>query len=89
MPQRQRLDVLWHGTVVDVDGDIAHVEIPRLAAGFRVKVTVSEGWWSSTVHTSTNSLHSHTVASPLAIGDDVIVGFLEGNVELAVILGRR
>lgn len=91
MPAK-RFDHAWQGEVVQILGaGAAIVKIPRLTGSQGgVKCRVAEGWWTPAEITATAGpdLHAHGIFRPLAKGDQVIVQFLEGRDELAVITGR-
>lgn len=79
----------WRGTVSKVDGSRLFVTIPRLSPGRQYgPVEVGDGPWTSTTGPGGSDGHTHPSGTPLAVGDRVLVGFVEGNVDDVVVITR-
>lgn len=78
---------VWRGRVTRVVDGLVYVTVPRLSPGRQYgPAIVAQGPWS--VHTGTANGHTHPPLIPLAPGDRVLVGFIEGNPDDLVVLAR-
>lgn len=84
---RDRYGLLWRGRVTRITAPWAWVEIPALAKGYDFGPCDLRGLGHDT-NAADDSGHTHTVDSPTAVGDAVIVGFIGGDPEDPVILRR-
>jgi hypothetical protein len=82
---------VWRAVVTRATGGV-WVEIPRLNPGRSYgPCDIVEGLWTParvTGNTATTPAHTHDVGADLAVGDRVVVGFLEGRPDDVVVLGR-
>lgn len=91
MPPRAPLPANCRGVVWEILGaTTVKVEIPHLniRGSHSITATVAEGWWSPNEVTAVADLHSHGIGNPLAVGDAVVVAFLDGYIEKATVTGR-
>jgi hypothetical protein len=90
-PRPGRADGIWRGEVTRVDGLLAFVMVPRLSGRREYgPVEVAEHPGTPGLSTGVADLHSHPLSTaPLAKGDAVFVGFIEGDTDQVVVLGRR
>lgn len=91
---------VWRGVVRKIQNGKPYVEIERLAKGFQYgPCMIAEGTWTPGMTTNTaqttvsagEPAHTHALApevAPLAVGDRVIIAFIEGRQDDVVVLAR-
>jgi hypothetical protein len=83
---------LWRGEVLAVDGGRCTIKIPRLNGDRTltgVRFVIPIGGPDTPVGATSVSVGEESLAlRPLEVGDEVLVGLLEGSRDAPVVLGR-